>query len=339
MHSNLDQEQDAIVRVASHPRRDWGLAVARVNPAGHEAVRHSLLHPPVDPAATLGRLDVLSTEILAEICLELDIASLFSFRHVNKRASQVVHGLPSYQLLVEHALDAWCVVLRTGLALYYTLPYLTAALHTENCRLCGSFGGYVFVPALIRCCQTCMTSSPKLRVITEADLKNYFPNKSLSQVARTVPVLRTLPAKYPRHWKAQQQTKHVLSEQQVLRKCQPEGPYHSRIVGEEAPLVREMATTGMPYVDKATGRADDGVCCSGCPVRFEAAFKKGDKEQVGKDMHFLEKAYSERGFLDHFNLCDEAQKLWESSEGGTRSVYLPISVLLTEKAMMRYDLL
>lgn len=175
MNSNLDQEQDAIVRVASHPRRDWGLAVARVNPAGHEAVRHSLLHPPVDPAATLGRLDVLPTEILTEICLELDIASLFSFRHVNKRASQVVHGLPSYQLLIEHALDAWCVVLRTGLALYYTLPYLTAALLTENCRLCGSFGGYVFVPALIRCCQTCMTSSPKLRVITEADLKSYSP--------------------------------------------------------------------------------------------------------------------------------------------------------------------
>lgn len=122
MDSNLDQEEDAVVQVAAYTRRDWDIAVARANPAHHDAVRHPLLHPPADPTATFGRLDVFPTEVLDEVCLHLDIASLFSFRHVNKRASQAVHGLPSYQLLVEHAFDAWCVVLRTGLAPYYPLP-------------------------------------------------------------------------------------------------------------------------------------------------------------------------------------------------------------------------
>lgn len=287
----------------------------------------SLLHPPADPTATLGRLDVFPTEALNEVCLHLDNPSLFSFRHVNKRASQAVHGLPSYQLLVEHAFDTWCVVLRTGIAPYYTPPYLTAALHTENCRLRASFGGYVFVPALIRCCQTCMTSSPKLRVITEANLKNYFPNK-LSQVAGRVPVLKSLSPKYTRQLDAQKQTTYVLSEQQVLRECQPKGPYHSRMVREEAPLAREMATTGMPYVDRATGKVDEGVCCSGCHVGYEAALEKGDREQVEKHMRILGKVYSQRGFLDHFKICPEAQRLRRSSEGGTRSVNLPIYVLL-----------
>lgn len=339
MDGNLDQEQDAVVRVAAYPRRDWDIAVARVNPAHHDAVRHSLLQPPTDPTATLGRLDVFPTEVLNEVCLHLDIGSLFSFRHVNKRASQAVHGLPSYQLLVEHAFDAWCVVLRTGIAPYYTLPNLTVALHTENCRLCGSFGGYVFVPALIRCCQTCITSSPKLRVITQANLKNYFPNKPLSQVARRVPVLKTLSPKYTRHLDAQKQTTYVFSEQQVLRECQTKGPYHSRMIREEAPLAREMATTGMPYVDRVTGKVDEGVSCSGCHVGYEAALEKGDHEQVGKHMRILGKVYSQRGFLDHFKVCPEAQMLWKSSEGGTRSVHLPMYVLLTERTMMRYDLL
>lgn len=339
MDGKLDQVQEAILRVATYPRRDWDLAVARVNPARHGPVRHSLLRPPAGPAATLGRLDIFPTEVLNEICLHLDMASLFYFRHVNKRASQVVHGLPSYQFLVEHAFDAWCVVLRTGIASYFPLPHLTAALHTENCRLCGSFGGYVFVPALIRCCQTCMTSSPKLRVVTEASLKNYFPNKLLSQVARRVPMLKSLSPKYARHLESQERATYVLSEQQVLRECQPRGPYHSRMVREEAPLAREMATTGMVFVDKASGRVEDGVSCSGCHVGYEAALERADHEQVRKHMRVLGKVYSQRGFLDHFKACPEAQELWESSQGGTRPVKLPMYVLLTERTMMRYDLL
>lgn len=56
-------------------------------------------------------------------------------------------------------------------------------------------------------------------------------------------------------------------------------------------------------------------------------------------MRILGKVYSQRGFFDHFKVCPEAQRLWKSSEWGTRSVRLPMYVLLTERTMMRYDLL
>lgn len=131
----------------------------------HEYVRDSLLQPCLPPATTLGRLDRLPIELLREICLYLDIDSLFGLRHVNRRASQVVGALRFYRVMVQHSLEALCILLKTEAAASFTLGEFAEVLHTENCRLCGSFRGFVFLPSLTRCCFSCMEFAPDCSVI------------------------------------------------------------------------------------------------------------------------------------------------------------------------------
>jgi hypothetical protein len=49
-------------------------------------------------------------------------------RHANRRVSQIVSQLQSYRVLVLHALDTLCILLRSGLARHYTLQELVHVL-------------------------------------------------------------------------------------------------------------------------------------------------------------------------------------------------------------------
>src|SRR3954451_23515502 len=85
MHENWE-----FIRIASYHRRDFDLAVVRTNPYDHDQVRSSLLRTIPATSSTLGNLQFLPLEIVYEICFLLDIRSLLNFRHVNRRAQQIV---------------------------------------------------------------------------------------------------------------------------------------------------------------------------------------------------------------------------------------------------------
>ncbi|KAF3028383.1 hypothetical protein E8E15_004270 [Penicillium rubens] len=135
-----------VIRVTSYHRRDFDLAVARINPHDHSQVRSSLLRIIRATTSTLGNLQSLPLEIVYEICYLLDIRSLFNFRHVNRRAQQIVRGTRGYESAITHALETLCVITRTGIASWFTLPDLFEAPPTTSAlalSLLTSLGGII----------------------------------------------------------------------------------------------------------------------------------------------------------------------------------------------------
>ncbi|EGE06706.1 hypothetical protein TEQG_05700 [Trichophyton equinum CBS 127.97] len=105
---------DDIIRACTYHRRDFDLAVTRLNPRVHDAVRDSLARPFNRPAIkTLGRMQILPVEILFEVLLLLDLRSLThavlrymagtTLPYVNIESGEVQRGLccSGCQILIE----------------------------------------------------------------------------------------------------------------------------------------------------------------------------------------------------------------------------------------------
>ena len=103
-----ETHHNSIIRVASYHRKDFELAVVRINPHDHERIHTSILQPTRAPAASLGRLDILPLEILHEICQLLDIESLFRFRQINLPAQGLDDAIWRYRVIISFAVEACC---------------------------------------------------------------------------------------------------------------------------------------------------------------------------------------------------------------------------------------
>lgn len=167
-----------VIRVTSYHRCDFDLAVARTNPCHHDQIRRSLLQTINVTSSTLGNLHLLPLEIVYEIRSLLDIQSLLSFRHVNRRAQQIVRTTPGYEGAITYALETLCVVQRTNVASWFTLSDLFKVLCTRDCHFCGSFGGFIFLPSFMRCCFCC---------IREDSLSSILPLSVMKKDVKSIP--------------------------------------------------------------------------------------------------------------------------------------------------------
>lgn len=318
---------DDIIRICTYHRRDFDLAVTRLNPRVHDAVRDSLARPFNRPAVkTLGRMQALPVEILFEILLCLDLRSLFMFRQVNLRARQVASAVPGYQPLITHALQAICVILRTKIAAWYTLKDVFSVLCTRDCPQCDAFGGFVFLPLLERCCLRCLTSSPRFRVLPAAEIKKLL-GISQAHLRQSVPLLHTIPGIYSMDESSRKRRMYIVAVKQVFTAYT--FPRTSASVAATAPtnrahaVLRYMAGTTLPYVNVESGEVQRGLCCSGCQILIEG----GTTPNPTEDLARRDCVYSKTGFLDHFPHCPEAQKLWKRSKEGKVAVKLPMSII------------
>lgn len=106
---------------------------------------------------------MLPLEILHEICHLLDIASLINFRQANSRTQKVVCSLRIYQITMPHASEVLSAIMNTNTVPWLTLSDLRDLLVTRNCIFCGnSYGGFIFLPSMIRWCFSCVDTNPKL---------------------------------------------------------------------------------------------------------------------------------------------------------------------------------
>ena len=316
-----------IIRVASYHRKDFELAVIRINPLDHERIRASILQPACAPATSLGRLDFLPLEMLHEICQLLDIKSLFRFRQVNLRAQEVVCAIRIYRIIITHALETLCASLRTHIASWFTLRDLFDVLCARDCLLCGSFGGFIFLPTFTRCCFPCIKTAPQFRLVSLADAKRHL-ELSPALLRNSVPVLRTIPGIYSMDEIPRKRRIQILAEEDVIRAMEylytreTEVPLHCS--NGEMSLLRYMATTALPFFDKASGDADNGICCKGCQIALEECLRTSRVQ----DNAFLmrDRVYSRDRFMEHFQRCSKAQFLWETSNEGTVPVKVPESI-------------
>ncbi|KAK3307222.1 uncharacterized protein B0T15DRAFT_395441 [Chaetomium strumarium] len=344
----IPKQEDALLRVAAYRRRDLEFSVLHSLPEVHEPVLPSIARAfATAPVSSLGALTFhrLPTEILALICLFLDVRACFRFRQVNRAARALVSGLVEYRTVVYHGLEALRAILRTRLDPHFTFRDLYQSLCSSKCQPCGAFGGFLFLPTAVRCCFKCLRNSPQLALLDFARLPTIpsLRKATFFRTPRVTPgVLRRLMP--------------VLQTMSVYRYCTKNGPQHRRIdlvpavVASEvlkglgatsADLekchwkmraypyqgdglsIRYMAATAFPFLDRVSGRVEYGVSCRGCYV---AAMAHGSEQ----NFDCSDRVYSRKGFLDHFQSCPEAQRLWTGSCEGT--VVLDGAELTTKRA-------
>ncbi|PIG79057.1 hypothetical protein AARAC_008065 [Aspergillus arachidicola] len=328
-HKVESKDDDDILRVASYHRRDFDLAVIRINPRELEQIRNSLLRVDRPASTNLGDLDVLPLEILHEIFSSLDIMSLFKFRQINRQAQQLVCTVYGYRTIITHALGVFGAILKTRMASWFTIHDLLEVLYTGDCLLCGSFGGFVFLPYLSRCCLPCVETASQFRLISVTDAKKYF-QLNLTNLRNSIPILRTIPGIYSMDETPRKRSVQILAEKQIypaIKRCNAEertAPLAQP--NKKSMIFRYMATTTLPYINKASGAIEHGICCTGCQIAIEKDLRSTSREW-DTACALRDRIYSRRGFLDHFKHCRRAQSLWDASNKGTISVSVPASVI------------
>lgn len=77
-----------------------------------------------------------------------------------------------------------------------------------------------------------------------------------------------------------------------------------------------MATTALPYLDRASGRVEEGISCSGCQVSLEVTLT--EESRLRPDgLGIRDRVYSHEGFIGHFRECMKAQEVWKLRKNGT----------------------
>jgi hypothetical protein len=201
------------------------------------------------------------------------------------------------------------------MATHLTVSDLYHPLCTMKCAMCGSFGGFLFLPTAKRCCFTCIESSPDLHVVTLSALSK-ASGISPNRLRRLLPIFQTIPGVYSINEKRCNKRLNLVAREAALKTLRTLG------VGRCPPnaileppgyyaVLRCMASTAFPYLDRATTEVQDGISCKGCQVAVEAA--SGNLAAYDR----RDQAYSRKGFLDHFQSCTGAQSLWSASCGGT----------------------
>ncbi|KAB5577980.1 hypothetical protein GE09DRAFT_536613 [Coniochaeta sp. 2T2.1] len=139
MDTNMSPEEaTALLQATTYHRKEFDRIAFRSSPREERSVQPYIVDPfpttPTSPPSFLGRLP---HELLREICLDLDIRSLFRLRQVNQLTRQVVFGLSEYQAITHHALDALRASLLTCMARYQTLSDIYDPLCDPSCAFCG----------------------------------------------------------------------------------------------------------------------------------------------------------------------------------------------------------
>ncbi|CRL27481.1 Cyclin-like F-box [Penicillium camemberti] len=298
-----------IIRATSYHRRDFDLAVTRTNPDDHNRVRSSLLRTAraTSSTSTLGNLQSLPLEIIYKICYLLDIRSLFNFRHVSRRAQQIVRGTRGYELVITHALEALCVTVRTNIAPWFTLTDLFTVLCTRDCHLCGSFGGFLFLPLFTRCCFSCIREDSLPSILLYSIVKKRVKMSS-------VPTVKSLPGAYSMEEIVRKRRVQIAATEFVSRLSLYKEDEITQATPRGRALLCYMVTTSLPYLDTESGGIQNGICCGGCQIALErdlASSRVKSNACVLRD-----KVYSYDEFTQHFRECPDAQNLWKLRNQG-----------------------
>ncbi|OAQ83736.1 F-box domain-containing protein [Purpureocillium lilacinum] len=224
------------------------------------------INPDQPPAhATLGALDILPLELLDHVLAQLDLCTVISFRHINRRAAQLVEFSPTYRAISRHASNALCAALNIGCAQWVTCGALYGALCTWKCESCGDFAGYIYLVACARVCFLCFTSRRQYLPLRPSHARRKFGLSG--QIVNALPHVRALPGVYtPREKKLH---RVVLVDYASARHA---GIAHH---GSEAAMNRYMEATRVAQVQAynakgtASGRSASSAACHTHPPKLE----------------------------------------------------------------------
>lgn len=123
---------------------------------------------------SLGYLERLPMELLFGIFSYLTIPELQSFKATNSRGHLMAWSDTRHSSIVTYAPNLIAALYATGLQSAFTLGRIHTAFARSTCTICNSFGGYIFLPGLQRCCQRCASCETELQPIPyEIALREY----------------------------------------------------------------------------------------------------------------------------------------------------------------------
>ncbi|EME42633.1 hypothetical protein DOTSEDRAFT_112459, partial [Dothistroma septosporum NZE10] len=302
----------AILRVSSYHRRDYDLAVICLAERDH-AVITTISSLQRNCSSSLGVLDQLPVELIDIVCLELDLASLFALRHVSLRGRQIVSALPEFKLITKYAVSCLHAMLRTGTASGICLCTLWHLFCTSVCSTCQkNFGNTLHLLTWKRYCTTCLRGRVhKSAVMTVAHARKQL--RLRAPTLRRLPTLKTIPGIYTMEETLHKSSVHLIAEYHAF------SSYRDEHGGAEPAIVRReqqsrnvfMSCCAFPSYDTLTRDVERGISCSGCQLISE------NQDGLREDLVFLrDKVYSKASFLKHYEECEGAQRLWNSSDDG-----------------------
>ncbi|KAH6680602.1 hypothetical protein B0J14DRAFT_683926 [Halenospora varia] len=249
-------------------------------------------------------------------------------RHIRRISNLILHVSPPLEYL-------------TYMKLASTANF--GALHQEltssECRYCGDFGNFMFIPTLSRCCFNCIDYSPQLVVIDAAIAGRFF---SVSEeVIAEIPRIPTIGSGWDFDLTNQHRSKTVVSYQQTrdhviyLWKHHPEKVPGCMIRGANFDDYRFAMPAGLPsqdeslrflvcipfpYLNTRTHAVERGLCCRGCEQKaYKISFffqhpmdlDEESAEELEIAVQRQNKAFTQEGFLRHFEECGDAKELWK----------------------------
>ncbi|KAJ3524817.1 hypothetical protein NM208_g11905 [Fusarium decemcellulare] len=317
-----EEQADAIVRTTAYSRDDYRRAVISFSHSEHEAIRPSIATPSRQPSVEVkpSTLERLPLELSHNIISLLDMRSVFAFRQASVRCRVTVDSLKEYQLSVSHGLDLFCTLLRTRLASAVSLSDFHSALSTKACALCGGFAGFIFLLTWTRCCFRCLPFALETQARPLSYLRRIL-RLTKAQIAQLT-TFKTLPGVYTvrevscksRVIATSVDQAEIISGWQLGRRLWrgPDQPVD--VEGDKK--YNFMSTCALAYYDGRTGKVEQGVSCAGCQLALEKEIIGARGETWAWEAG--DKVYCRDEFLEHFRWCEQAQRLWTSSEQGSR---------------------
>ncbi|KAJ3576529.1 hypothetical protein NPX13_g3673 [Xylaria arbuscula] len=247
-----------------------------------------------------GKLDQLPAELLVIILQQIDIPSLTRFRHVNRRAMELVDSLPSYNVLVKHCPNIIRAILSVQ-ADSFDCNKLYQTLSTKQCSTCTRFGDHLYLIDCRRVCYFCYTRHPGFFPLTTHQASAFFtPNLKKQRKAVTSrqllraakpPSILSLPGRYCTAWGSDggnlaRKRLQLYDRRSVIHSLAEMGlPKLDRTTREPR---RFMAIITAPYLFDSGRHVDWGYFCTGC------------NEEKEKDTRHFRIKYTKAGLLEHF---------------------------------------
>lgn len=175
---------------------------------------HSMIYSPnevIEPtilqripsSSSLGHLDTVPTELQRIILGLVDFQSLSRFARVCHQAKALVESLLSYQDMTKHASPTLMAMSRMKVLTFHTAATMHAALLSDKCVSCHSYGPFIFLPTCERCCYKCLQEETSLQVVTLRMGEHYFGLKKWDLVAQNMngrmPLMIRLPQQCSQH--------------------------------------------------------------------------------------------------------------------------------------------
>lgn len=319
-YSYPKEDSHAIIRTIAYRRKNYDHTVIWFPVHTHSDVASSLAADYREPTASLGELARLPLELMTNICLQLDIQSLFSLRQVNARGQQIVNSIHEYCVIIKHALNAFLALLRTRKTPGVTLEDFYSLLCTQECSLCGHYGDLVYLPTWVRCCSPCLHSkNPALNMRSLRSVRQLL-NISRNSL-RELPKIRNVPGTYGMTQIVYKQrmdcvtTRHAIAAHKKEYGDRPIPESFSQLLQKWA--IDFMVCCALPSYNPQNNQVECGVSCSGCRIFLYNVVDRPcpDWAKVALDM-----VYSHSEYLEHFAWCEQAQLLWGKSVQGTRDI-------------------